>query len=240
MIKALEGRERYVDEVQRFSQKHAKHGQIPLIADLLAAITTMLSSCREKLKPYEWRQLLPRINGEASAVCEGVDIILESIKPESRTQMAPLRDLQQLHQDLVCLSRQARTAQQQVFATYLKCSDGLPLTSVSHVEESVVQVLRDGLFNLKQTMPTLSDKLHLLIAPCRMAYSSGSAAVNWRNNYDEMRTEIAETHAAINKCIMNIDDAESFLRQRLDGHAHSSASRLRSLSPHPTKRLKLD
>lgn len=263
LLTALEGRERYVDEVHRYSQTH---GKIPKITELLAVITKMLASCREKAKRYEWRQLLPRIHGEASAVCEGMEIILKSIlcsaKPNSLMDSIPvnasaLRLFQplavampeqdsalNLHQCLVPLLEEVKKTNEEVFAKYLLYSDCLPLTSMSHVDQNIVKILQEGFRTLKPKMQSLRDKLQLLREQCLMGYNSRSFAAgfrNWKTNYDEIRADIDETQVAIGNCMQNISNAESFMCQHTGGHVSSGSSRSRSLSsPGRHKRLKLD
>lgn len=241
---ALECRVQYAEQVLQYTQDS---GAIPKMATLLEEMKGLLRSCREKTKYQEWRSLLPRLHGEASAMHESMAMVLSSVltcarpaphghstssssskvvpaanslsvaaelDPENQRYFGMLCDSVRCdHQEIERLNR--------TLAQYLLVSDGLPLTSISHVDPEVVRTLRQCLSSLNESIQKADLTFQELCSHCDRWYDakrSTSSIRQWKINYDEIRDDLHEVHSAAFAFTRLADSADSFLLQ----HQHKN------------------
>lgn len=248
------------------------------MAELLQSLRHMLSSCREKARYHEWRQLLPHIHGETNSVCESMSLVIESMLCCSKVDSCSASELASYdvpdvtvlkstfgklnhasivhsREDAIALAvdlfkvllhtiQEVEDINQRMLARYLMKSDGLPLTSLARIDPDVVQALRQCLSAMSHKLKTVDVNLERLCEFCDFWYNSKTATSAfrcWQANYDNIREDIQEAHAAIDRCTRYIDDARNLLCQETESKPIANSKRVRALSPlYHCKMLKRD
>jgi len=278
----LECRTRYVTELNRYSQKHDAIAKMP---ELLGLMQQLLSSCRDKARYHEWRQLLPRLHGEANSMCESLRAVLRSIIRCSRDEPCvpfaadsldmnialpidnTLKKLDETAVAAFCMDaatsagdiykllfrtvHEIQEENQLKLGRYLLLSDGLPLTSVSNVDSDVVWALRECLSLLSKRVKIAGAELSKLCARCDVWYGARKTSSSfraWKANYDDIRDDVQDVHAAVDLFLRYAHDADVFLHQQSGKRQALGYKRVRSSSPsgsgilleapHPRKKLK--
>uniref|UniRef100_A0A7S4VWX5 Uncharacterized protein n=1 Tax=Alexandrium monilatum TaxID=311494 RepID=A0A7S4VWX5_9DINO len=133
-------------------------------------------------------------------------------------------------QDPVGLWNDLRSATDDVAESNLKLhqfllvSDGLPITAMSGVDASMVAALRCCLGTLRDQLALVDERLRSLCGKCNAWYArqhKSAAFLNWQANYDSVRGEVDEIHAAVASASSRILQALNFL------HARSSSANAR-------------
>jgi hypothetical protein len=135
-------------------------------------------------------------------------------------------------------TREVQDLNQRLLERYLLVSDGLPLTSISHVDSRVVGTLCECLSTLSLKMRSIDEKLKVLCNYCDALYNTAkitNTIRHWKANYDDVSDDIQEAHAAVDAFLRHNVDAEAFLHQHL---GMGGVKRARALSP-PCQRKKL-
>lgn len=264
LLARLEGRLRYAIWVNRYAQRS---GPIPQMAALLDAIKRLVSSCRDKARYHRWRHLLPRVHGETNSTCESIVPVLSFVSSCNRLGMdiyscVPLADVG--HSPAQCTALAAWGAPETTrsepergerltnadvedlkdinltLERYLVLSDGLPITSISQVDRTVVTSLHEWVLALQNKLSVVGAKLHMLCSRCDALYAAQTctrAFRLWQRSYDEVRDDFEETHVALDRALRHIADVEAILYQCEDRGAVADLKRSRSASP-PCRHLR--
>lgn len=168
---------------------------------------------------------------------------MSSMSSMSSTSSHFLEDSpEEIREALYQVTHEIQDLNHRMLERYLLRYDGLPLTSVSQSNNEIVQRLRECLLDLNQKMRIADENLKALCTRCDAWYNvpySPSAVQRWKANYDGIRDDIQEVHAAVDQFSRHVNEADAFLHQQSASSGSLQLKRIRSLSPDfQHKRLK--